>query len=154
MTEGRSGSTTRSLSPLPTRCTSGFPGRTARAATRAELQLRDARPTSICNHYFSLSSDGTASFVVESGSDSTQNKVYPMTLGITPGRWSHVTIVLDTPRSGPLKATVWIDGAIALQQTLSNASCGYEALSRMSLGAFCPSPDVDLRVDNLVVWTE
>jgi hypothetical protein len=120
----------------------------------AELQLRDARPTSICNHYFSLRPDGTASFVVESGSDSTQNKVYPMTRGITPGRWSHLTIVLDTPRSGPLKATVWIDEAIALQQTLSNASCGYETLSRMSLGAFCPGTDVDVRVDNLVVWTE
>ncbi len=129
----------------------GFPNSLA----TGELQLRDTRPTSICNHYFSLSPDGTASLVVESGTDSTQNKVYPMTRGITPGSWSHLTIEFDTPPSGPPRATVWIDGAIALQeQTLSNASCGYETLSRMSLGAFCVNTDVDLRVDNLVVWTE
>lgn len=129
----------------------GFPSSLA----TGELQLRDERPTSICNHYFSLRPDGTASLVVEPNTGSTQNKVYAMTRGITPGRWSHLTIVVDTPPSGPPRATVWIDGAIALQeQALSNASCGYETLSRMSLGAFCVSTDVDMHVDNLVVWTE
>jgi hypothetical protein len=81
----------------------------------------------------------------------------PLSIEVTPRRWTHVAIeVVSDPGSVPV-ASVWIDGTIAVNaEAITPNLCGYGMLKTVGVGLFCMplAPDGEARVDNFLARTD
>lgn len=120
------------------------------------VEVRGGAANSLCAYYFDISPT-SASLVVEPDSDGTKTVTYPLSQNFVAGRWTHLALVIDTPAGKAPTATVSLDGVTALdKQPITPALCGFGTLTDVATGLFCISgtaTDIDLRTDNVAVWT-
>ena len=120
------------------------------------IQARGSGANSLCSYYFDISPT-SASFVVEPDVDGTKTATYPLTQHFVAGKWTHVAVVIDTPAGMAPTVTVSLDGVTALdKQPITPTLCGFGTLTDVSTGLFCvqgTATDIDVRTDNVAVWT-
>ena len=81
---------------------------------------------------------------------------YELSQHFVPGAWTHVALVFDTPAGNAPTLNVSLDGVTVLDKQVTPPICGLATVVEVTPGLFCVNAnatDVDVRTDNLAIWT-
>lgn len=111
-----------------------------------------------CDYYFATRAGSTSLVVEPSVNGGAGTVTYPLARAIEAGPWTHVAFAFDTAQGATPTVTVSLDGVVALdKQAITPPSCGFGTVSEVGPGLYCVSGndvELDVRTDNVVVWTD